>query len=231
MFHYVSQQHLKLYLAEFDYRYNERSALGVTDAQRTAKWVQGIVDKRLTYRRLRGAAKPKKPSQRLMTMPGVDMVVAVGLLAAIGPITHFDAPDRLVSYLGLNPAAHQSGESQPRHGRISKQGWTHARTMLVEAAGQAVRGLGPLRAFYERVARRRGVHIAAVAVARKIAVIIWHLIRRREDYAWVRRALHANGRRSRPRDTAHTRCDHVFGSRHAHWREGWTRCGRPRPSE
>jgi transposase len=63
--------------------------------------------------------------------------------------------------------------------------------MLVEAAWQAVRGPGPLRAFYQRIARRRGNHIAAVAVARKLAVIIWHLLKRGEDYAWVRPALHA----------------------------------------
>ena len=63
--------------------------------------------------------------------------------------------------------------------------------MLVEAAWQAVRGPGPLRAFYERLARRRGNHIAAVAVARKLAVIVWHLLRRGEDCAWVRPALHA----------------------------------------
>jgi transposase len=58
--------------------------------------------------------------------------------------------------------------------------------MLVEVAWQAVRGPGPLRAFYERIARRRGNHIAAVAVARKLAVIVWHLLRHGEDYAWVR---------------------------------------------
>lgn len=91
----------------------------------------------------------------------------------------------------LCPTVHQSGEGRPWHGRISKQGRTHARTMLVEAAWQAVRGPGPLRAFYDRVARRRGTHIAAVAVARKLAVIIWHLLTREEDYAWVRPALHA----------------------------------------
>jgi transposase-like protein len=50
-YHHVSQQHLKRYLAEFDYRYNERSALGVSDAERMEKSVQGIVGKRLTYRR------------------------------------------------------------------------------------------------------------------------------------------------------------------------------------
>jgi transposase-like protein len=50
-FHHVSSQHLHRYLAEFDFRYNEREKLGVSDAQRMAKSVQGIVGKRLTYRR------------------------------------------------------------------------------------------------------------------------------------------------------------------------------------
>ncbi len=51
VYHHVSQQHLKRYLAEFDFRYNERSALGVSDAERMEKSVGGIVGKRLTYRR------------------------------------------------------------------------------------------------------------------------------------------------------------------------------------
>ena len=78
-----------------------------------------------------------------------------------------------------------------RHERITKQGPCHARTMLVEAAWQAVRGPGPLRAFYERVRGRRGTRVAAVAVAGKITVIVWHLLTRGENYAWVRPALHA----------------------------------------
>jgi transposase-like protein len=50
-YHHVSQQHLKRYLAEFDFRYNERSALGVNDLARASKLLKGIVGKRLTYRR------------------------------------------------------------------------------------------------------------------------------------------------------------------------------------
>jgi hypothetical protein len=50
-FHHVSQQHLKRYLAEFDYRYNERIALGVNDGERMTKAIGGIVGKRMTYRR------------------------------------------------------------------------------------------------------------------------------------------------------------------------------------
>lgn len=56
-FHHVSEQHLKRYLAEFDFRYNEREALGVSDAQRVAKSIKGIVGKRLTYRRPRRATE------------------------------------------------------------------------------------------------------------------------------------------------------------------------------
>jgi hypothetical protein len=50
-YHHVSPQHLKRYLAEFDFRYNERSALGVNDKERAARLLKGIVGKRLTYRR------------------------------------------------------------------------------------------------------------------------------------------------------------------------------------
>jgi transposase len=148
-------------------------------------------DQRAVERELARDALANPDVKRLMTIPGVDMVVSIGLLAAIGSAERFAGPDKLVAYLGLNPSVHQSGEDRPRHGRITKQGPTHARSMLVEAAWQAVRGPGPLRAFYERIARRRGNHIAAVAVARKLAVIVWHLLRRGEDYAWVRPALHA----------------------------------------
>jgi transposase len=148
-------------------------------------------DLRVVERELGRDALGSAETKRLMTIPGIDMVVAVGLLAAIGPIDRFTSPGRLVAFLGLNPSVHQSGNSPARHGRITKQGPCHARTMLVEAAWQAVRGPGPLRAFYERVRGRRGTHVAAVAVARKITVIVWHLLTRGEDYAWVRPALHA----------------------------------------
>ena len=48
-----------------------------------------------------------------------------------------------------------------------------------------------MRAFYQRVLARRGTHIAAVAVAKKLAVIVWHMLSKAEDYARVRPALHA----------------------------------------
>ena len=100
-------------------------------------------------------------------------------------------PKSLVAYLGLNPSVHQSGNGPARHGRITKQGSGHTRGMLVEAAWAAARSPGPLRAFFLRVSARRGQHIAAVATARKLVVVVWHMLRREEDYIWVRPTLHA----------------------------------------
>jgi hypothetical protein len=61
--------------------------------------------------------------------------------------------------------------------------------MFVEAAGVAVRTAGPLRAFYERIRARRGMQIAVVATARKVAVLCWHLVIKGEDYAFARPSL------------------------------------------
>jgi len=127
--------------------------------------------------------------RRLMTLPGVNFVTAAGLLAAIGDAKRFPTARHLVSYLGLDPRVRQSGSEPARHGRISKQGPGEARHVLVEAAWHAARTTGPLRAFAERVAARRGANVATVAVARKLAVIAWHMLTRGEDYAFVRPSL------------------------------------------
>ena len=79
--------------------------------------------------------------RRLMTLPGVDMVVASGVAAAIGDVRRFEDPTKLVGYFGLNPSTRQSGEGPAYHGRITKQGRGQARGMLVEAA-RAVRNQG-----------------------------------------------------------------------------------------
>ena len=129
--------------------------------------------------------------KRLMTVPGLDMIVATALVAAIGDVGRFGSPQKLVSYLGLNPSVRQSGSGPAYHGRISKQGPGRARGLLVEAAWAAARAPGPLRAFFLRIRGRRGQHVAAVATARKLAVLVWHLLSKEQDYLWVRPGLHA----------------------------------------
>jgi len=128
-------------------------------------------------------------AQRLMTIPGIDVTTAAALIAAIGDIARFASPRQLVAYLGLDPKVRQSGAEPARHGRISKRGDARARFVLVEAAWTATRTAGPLRAFGERIRARRGAQIAAVAVARKIATIAWHMLSKNQDYAFARPSL------------------------------------------
>jgi len=74
-----------------------------------------VVDKELAVEAL---ADPTVA--RLMTIPGVDAIAGISIVAAVGDFTRFDDPDKLVAYIGLNPKVRQSGNSAPVHGRISK---------------------------------------------------------------------------------------------------------------
>jgi transposase len=121
--------------------------------------------------------------QRLMTVPGVNLICAATFIAAVGEIGRFTTSRKLVAYLGLDPKVRQSGEAPARSGRISKRGSAIARWALVEAAWQVARQPGPLHAFYERTRARRGHGKAAVATARKLAVLFWCMLTRGEDYA------------------------------------------------
>jgi len=127
--------------------------------------------------------------RRLMTITGVNLTVATGIMAAIGDIARFKSPQKLVSYFGLNPRVRQSGLGAAHHGRISKIGRSHARAMLVEAAWAAAKAPGPLHAFFVRIRAKRGHQVAAVALARKLTVLCWHLLTKEEDYLWARPAL------------------------------------------
>jgi len=132
---------------------------------------------------------------RLMTIPGVDAIAGISIVAAVGDFTRFDDPNKLVAYLGLNPRVRQSGNAAPVHGRISKTGRAHTRGVLVEAAWSASHAPGPLRAFYQRVNARRGFQKAIVATARKMTVLAWHLVTKDQDYAFARPGLVTHKRR------------------------------------
>ena len=134
--------------------------------------------------------------QQLLTITGVNATVAIGIWAAVGDITRFRSPEQLVSYFGLNPSVYQSGLQPARYGHISKRGRSHARAMLVEAAWAASKAPGPLRAFFHRIRAKRGLQVAAVATARKLAIVAWHVLTKDEPYAHHRPSLLAIKRRA-----------------------------------
>lgn len=127
--------------------------------------------------------------KRLMTVPGVNVIVAATFMAAVGDVGRFRDRRKLVGYLGLDPRVRQSGTGPASHGRISKQGSSSARHALVEASWSTVRQPGPIAGFYVRVKARRGHQVAIVASARKLACLFWCLLTRGEDYAYAQPSL------------------------------------------
>lgn len=122
------------------------------------------------------AAEQNAEAVRLMEQPGVGPVTALAFVLTLGPVERFAHSPQVVSYLGLNPREHSSGGRQ-RLGAISKQGNTMMRWLLVEAGQTAARYDSELRRFYQRLKFRRGSQVAKVAVARKLAVRLYGMLR------------------------------------------------------
>lgn len=131
------------------------------------------------------AAHGRAQAKLLMTLPGVDYVVAMTLLAALGgDASRFADGDHAASYLGLTPSTKQSAE-HCYHGPITKAGNGQARWMLVEAAQHLDKHPGPLGVFFRRLAKRKNRNVAVVATARKLVTIGWMMLTRGEAYRYA----------------------------------------------
>jgi transposase len=137
-------------------------------------------------------AKKRDDAVLLMTHPGIGPVTALAFVLTIGPVTRFHASRKLVSYLGLNPTEESSG-GRRRLGAISKQGNTMVRWLLVEAAQMAMRFDAALRQDYLRLKFRRGHAVAKVAIARKLAMRLYWILRSGADYARLVRMQGSSG--------------------------------------
>jgi transposase len=127
-------------------------------------------------------AQRREDAVLLMTHPGIGPVTSLAFVLAIGPITRFPRSKKVASYLGLNPSEESSG-GRRRLGAISKQGNTMVRWLLIEAVHPAVRKDPELRQDYQRLKFRRGHAVAKVAIARKLAVRMYWMLRSGAVYA------------------------------------------------
>jgi transposase len=126
---------------------------------------------------LKPFAKADPRAVLLDTIPGVAELLALTIAVEIGEIGRFAAPEKLVSYGRLAPRVHQSGESRPRSGPLSKSGSRLLGWAAVEAAQQAWRESNPWHELYLDVSRRSRNHNSAkAAVARKILIAAWHML-------------------------------------------------------
>ena len=139
-------------------------------------------------RRVAEEAGQRAEAVRLMTHPGVGPVTALAMVLTLGLAERFESAKQVGSYFGLIPSEASSGGKQ-RLGKISKQGSSFLRFLLVEAGQTAARYDPQLQRFYRRLATRKNRGVAKVAVARKLATRMYLMLREGWTYAQLNQAV------------------------------------------
>jgi len=134
------------------------------------------IDDRIAKRFLANPA-----AQLLATMPGVSMFIAVAITCRILPIGRFPRGRSLANFLGLTPGNRSSGDTE-RLGSITNVGSRMVRFLLAQVILHLLRRDSTVRAWYQRIKRRRGSKIARVAVMRRTATILWRMLRTGEPW-------------------------------------------------
>jgi len=140
---------------------------------------------RVADRQLEGLARGDRVVEQLRSVPGIGPVTALAFVATLDGIARFASAHQVESYLGLVPSERSSGEKQ-RRGRLAKTGNSRLRWLLVEAAWRIMLSrradVEHLQRWTARIAARRGRRIAVVALARRLAGILYALWRDGSTY-------------------------------------------------
>jgi transposase len=121
------------------------------------------------------------PLRQLQTIPGVGPIVAATALAVLSDVTRFPDAKHAASYVGVIPSMRQTGTHNPP-GRLTRRGSAELRALLCEAAHQARRASHPLNPYFAQLCARRGYRMAVMAVAHRLARIIYAMLRRGSDF-------------------------------------------------
>ena len=123
--------------------------------------------------------------QLLMKTSGLGLFSSVALSSRIAGIERFKRPRSLANYFGLTPGSRNSGDKQ-RLGHITKAGSGMARWVLGQASRHILRTDPAMKAWFNRIKRKKGSGVARVAVMRRVATIIWHMLTKRKTYVQIR---------------------------------------------
>jgi transposase len=167
----------KVVLAEIDRLEMNHLLADLEQAQQRLKELEGVIAQRS------GASKE---AAIITTMPGVSHFTATALACRVGRVERFPRAHSLANYWGLTPGCRNSGENNQRLGSITKAGSAMARWLLGQVTHKVLRRDARLREWFKRIKRRRGATIARVAVMRKLATIIWHMLSKRKTFAECR---------------------------------------------
>jgi len=136
-------------------------------------------------RKLQRLSEQNEDCQRLLTIPGIGLLSATAMVAAIGDISAFKNGRELAAWLGLVPKQHSTGGKTTLLG-ISKRGDSYLRTLLIHGGRSVVRFAHKYQDYRNRwihvIEQRRGKNISAVAVANKNARIVWALLTHKTTY-------------------------------------------------
>jgi len=131
-------------------------------------------------------ARKRPEVLRLMTHPGVGPLTALAYVLIIGTPSRFPRGKQIGTYVGMIPSEDSSARKQ-RLGHISKQGSSLLRFLLVEAAQVTARSIPEWRSTYFHLVMRRGRKIAKVAMARRLAVRLYWMMRKQWDYEQLKK--------------------------------------------
>lgn len=130
---------------------------------------------------IKGEIKDNPIANLLMTIPGIGPFLAFLLAIEIGPITRFASFKKLVSYSGLSSRIHQSADKL-RYGHINKDSNFFIRWALIEAVDHAIRKDPKLYSLYNKVMYKKGKSKARIAIARKLLISIYFMLKDNEPY-------------------------------------------------
>ena len=116
------------------------------------------------------------------SLPGTSAYSSLAIGSRIGDIGRFPRPESLANFWGLAPGCRNSGDKTQRIGSITKEGSRQVRFLLGQMVLHVLRKDKQIRDWYREVRKRRGSKIARVAVMRRLATIIWHMVKHGEAY-------------------------------------------------
>ena len=156
--------------------------------QLLAQWE--LLDKQLTELETRIAARQAtSPTAAIIaTIPGAGAYGSLALAARIGSVERFPHARSLANYFGLTPGCRNSGDATRRLGSITKEGSAIARFILAQIVLHVLRRDARMKEWFRRIRKRRGAKIARVAVMRRLATIIWYMLKHRQPYRPAGRA-------------------------------------------
>jgi transposase len=145
---------------------------------------RSIAESTASLRELQRQPRWARPAALLQTIPGIGLITALTILAELGDLSRFRCRAAVANYAGLVPR-HRDSDEKRWSGHITRQGPSHLRAVLAEAAWVSVKRVPVYKALFGRVAYKRGKQRAIIAVARRMLEDGWTLLRKNEPFRYV----------------------------------------------